>query len=119
MPARIAAPPSPNSKASCSPAVPPPPVAGAPVGILLSAGAAVGTLLSAGTGVWLVCAGAVVDLVGAGACPLDVLESLGVDAAEALPVDAGEEAVRVCGALDAGEVVGVPVCVLVDAGDGE
>jgi hypothetical protein len=67
----MAAPPSPNSKPSCSPAVPPPPVAGAPVG----------TLLSAGTGVWLVCAGGVVVLGAAGARFVDVGEAVAVEGA--------------------------------------
>src|SRR5216684_6336256 len=47
-PARIAAAPSPNSRASCNPAVPPPPVGGAAVGIWLvdEVGVAVAVLVT-------------------------------------------------------------------------
>src|SRR6476646_7150325 len=39
MPARTASPPTPNSRLSCRPAVPPPPVSGAAVGMAGAAGA--------------------------------------------------------------------------------
>lgn len=47
-PARIAAPPRPNSQASCSPAVPPPPVAGAAAGNELTEGLGVADGLTEG-----------------------------------------------------------------------
>jgi hypothetical protein len=108
---------------SCSPAVPPPPVAGAPFGVLLSAG----------TGVLPGRVGAVVAFGCADPRAVAVDEAL-EDAAdddlpvavdEARPVGTGAEAfpewpvVPEWPAVVAGEGVALPVCVLVDAGGGE
>jgi hypothetical protein len=56
-PARIAAPPRPNSVPSCSPAVPPPPVCGAPLGM----GVADGVAECVGSAVWVGVAEGVAD----------------------------------------------------------
>ena len=93
--------------------MPPPPVAGAPVGILVSAG----------TGVWLERAGAVVTfgdagaraVAGAEALALDVAVGLALDVAVGLVLDVAE-ALAAWRAVVAGEALVVPVCVLVDTG---
>jgi hypothetical protein len=47
---------------------------------------------------------------------LDVGAAFTVDVAEAVAVEAGEEALADCRAEAAGEALAVPVCVLVDVG---
>jgi hypothetical protein len=62
VPARIAAAPSPKSRPSCNPAVPPPPVTGAALGTLLTAGATV--IVAVAVAVAVPGTGVVVSTVG-------------------------------------------------------
>jgi hypothetical protein len=99
MPERIATPPRPKSETSCSPAVPPPPVCGAPTGNWVAAGVAGCVARCVGDVRW-------------------VAEGVAVGVAEAVRLGVGEsvaDALRVADALAVADALPVAVADL----DGE
>ena len=105
--------------------MPPPPVAGAPYGVLLSAGTGapprrVGAVVAfGGADPRAVAEDEALEVAVDEALPVAVDEALPVAVDDARPAAAGEEACPEWPAVVEGEAVVLPVCVLVDAGGGE
>jgi hypothetical protein len=102
----MAAPPSPNSSPSCNPAVPPPPVAGAPAGILAACVACVVCVVRDGC-----LAGLDADVLE---CPVGLFVGLADAAAEWLALASGVELPEWLDPADAEEFALALVCTPVD-----